>query len=483
MMPRHALPFLAVALAGAATPGRAAPATAEEAGRLAAVLQTYAGAPAPGATPTVTVTPQGEGYRAAIDVTRLAAPLHALDVDLVATDPLVLTLTPLLDGTWRVARGSFPRFGFTTRKGFTYSVQFDGTAADGIFDPRISAFTHQETTSGSTTGSITDGSYAQHSQFVQHGRQTVDAHGPDAGDVSSTLHELDSDLSYHSHGAAVGRAGAAPVRPDLDVAMTARALTTDVATTHENVASLLAVVAFLAAHPSRAQLVADQPRLRELLLAMLPYAASFAVGSELKGVTLDVNGGKASLDVLSQHAALGTDEAKDALAVSLNFAGLKIAGGQLPPWVGLLLPQDLTLDLQTSPLDVTAALRVLVQRTDLAADRAVPPDAVADALSKLARGGAISLHVKPSALANAALQVAATGSYDGAAATMALQVEAAGLDREVDMLVGADDPMAGQAAQVLSVARTLGKQLPDGRLAWDIRASAAAITVNGVPLR
>ena len=478
---RHALPLLVAALAGTASPGRASPATAEEAGRLTALLQTYAGAPAPGTAPAVTVSSQGDGYRAAIDLSRLAAPLHAFDIDLVATEPLVLTLTPLADGTWRVLRGSLPRVGITTRKGFTYSIEFDGATTEGIFDPHITAFRHQDSTSGTTRASITDGTYAQRSESVHHGRQAVDAQGPNPGDVSSTLHDEDADITYRSHGASVGPTS---TRADLDVALTVRAMTTDLAATHENVASLLAMWAFLVAHPTRAQLIAEQPRLRELALAMLPYVASLAARSELKGLNLDVNGGKASLDALSQRLVLGAEEATDALAVQLKLTGLKVsATQQMPGWIGTLLPENVTLDLQTTPLDVASALRVLVRRADLAAPEVVPADAVAEALAQLARGGALGLRLKPSAVSNGVLELAGAGAYDGAASTATLHVEAAGLDKEVALIGREDDPLAAQVEQALSAAYALGKPLPNGRLAWDIRVSPTIVTVNGAPLR
>lgn len=483
MTRRHALlPVLAALLAGVAAPGRAAPATPEEAGRLAAVLQTYTGAPAPGAPPAVTVTPDGESYRASIDLTRVAAPLHAFDVDLVATEPLVLALTPLPDGTWRVKRGSFPAFGLTTRKGFTYSVRFDGTASEGVFDPRIAAFRHQEEAFGSTSGTITDGSATQRSELLRHGKQVGDARGPGPGDVSTTLHGEETGLAYRSRREAAARAGEAPA--DLDVAAAVRTMTTDVAMAHQNVAALNALWAFVVAHPSRAQLVAEQPRLRELALALLPYAASLDARSALGGLTFDVNGGRASLDALSQRIALGADDAKDAVALSVKLSGLRVsAKDQLPEWVGALLPENLSLDLQTTPLDVTAALRELVGRTDLGASDVLPADALAAAAAKLARGGAVGVTLKPSAISNGALAIAATGNYDGAASTATLRIEAAGLDKAIALIGRDDDPLAAQVAQALSVAQTLGRRLPDGRLAWDIRASPSAVTVNGLPLR
>ena len=64
-----------------------------------------------------------------------------------------------------------------------------------------------------------------------------------------------------------------------------------------------------------------------------------------------------------------------------------------------------------------------------------------------------------------------------------LRVEAAGLDKEIALIGRDDDPLAAQVAQALSVAQALGKRTADGRLAWDIRASPSAVTVDGLPLR
>ena len=57
------------------TAALAVSATPEEAARLTTLLEIYAGHSTPGAPATVVVSPEGESYKAAFDLGRIAAPL------------------------------------------------------------------------------------------------------------------------------------------------------------------------------------------------------------------------------------------------------------------------------------------------------------------------------------------------------------------------------------------------------------------------
>ena len=199
------------------TAALAVPATPEEAARLTTLLETYVGHPAAGAPATVVVSPEGESYKTAFDLGRMAAPLHDFGIDVVATSPYLATLTPLPDGTWRVQRGALPQIGITTRKGLTYSVQFLGIGSDAIFDPKLQAFTHQETQLGGNRTSVTQEGHGQRSELTEEGKQVGDAKGPSPSDVSSSLRQDVKGVRYRSH--ADNAAKGTSVAPTGDVSV------------------------------------------------------------------------------------------------------------------------------------------------------------------------------------------------------------------------------------------------------------------------
>ena len=464
------------------TAALAVPATSEEAARLTTLLETYVGHPAPGAPASVAVTPEGDGYKATFDLTRMAAPLHDFGIDVVATAPYVATLTPLPDGTWRVQRGALPQFGFTTKKGLTYSVQLLSPGSVGIFDPKIEAFAHQDNKLGGTKTSVTYEGHAQRSEMTEEGKQVIDAKGPGPSDVSSSLRQDDKTIRYRSHADPAANATAAAPMGDISLSM-ASALA-EATASHERVSALLDLWAFLVAHPSRDRLVAEQPKLKSLVLAMIPYVTAFAGHVDGQGLSASFAQGSVTIGSVGEAVAFDGGSATEGLAFSVRMADLAVSMPTLPAWVLAALPRNLDLNLATSPLDVGKALRVLVERADIAKDDPFPSDAVAAATATLSGDGGPTLAVKPSTVANDTMNLSVLGAFSGGGVGKA-RIEAKGIDDEIAAIgkAAADDPMAAQAVQILSVAKALGAPQADGRLLWEIVADAGGLTVNGKPLR
>lgn len=462
----------------------AAPATPEEAARLTSLFETYVGRPAAGASPIVTVTPDGESYKAAFDLTRMAAPLHSFGIDVVVASPYVATLTPRADGTWRVQREGLPQFGFTTRKGLTYSVQFLSKGSDAIFDPKIEAFAHQENQLGGSKTSVTSDTKAkQHSEIIEDGKQVIDAKGPGPQEVSSVLRQEDKAIHYRSHidSASKSPAGA----PTGDTSLDVTSALTQASASNERVGSLLDLWAFLVAHPSRDQLAAEQPKLKSLALAMIPYVTAFTGRSEGQGVSVRFGQDTSvAIGTTGEAVAYDSSSTTEGLSLSMKMTDLQVETSALPKWVVAALPHRIDLQLATSPLDVGKALRVLVDKADLSKDDPMPPDAMALAMTALAPNGGPTLAVKPSTLDNGTLTLAILGAFSSTGKGKA-RIEAAGLDQQIAAVsaAGPQDPMASQAVQVLSLAKALAAPQPDGRLLWEIVLDNNGLTINGRPLQ
>lgn len=458
----------------------AAPATPGEAARLTALLETYVGHPASGAPANVTVSPEGDSYKAVFDLARVAAPLHAFGIDVVAASPYVATLTPLPDGTWRVQRGGLPQIGITTTKGLTYSVQFLSSGSDGIFDPKLEAFSHQETQLGGNKTSMTQEGHAQRAEMTEEGKQVGEARGPGPGDVSSSLRQDNKGIRYQSHAdpAAHGTSGNGDVSVEVETA------TVDASASHERVSALLDLWAFLVAHPSREQLVAEQPRLKGLVLAMIPYVAAVAGHLDGQGLSASFARGKLKIGSFGEAVAYDGGNAMEGLGLSLKMSDIAVSLPALPAWTLAVLPRAVDLNLATSPLDFGKAARVLIEGADVGKDAMVSPETMAGAVAALTPDGSPTLAIKPSSFSNDAMTLSVLGAFssDG---TGKAKIEAKGLDREIAAIVEASDgdPIAAQAVQMLTVAKALGRPQADGRLRWEVVTEGGGLTVNGLPLK
>ena len=134
---------VATALAATVLPA-AAQATPEEAARLQAIGETYLGKPAAGEPAVVTVVPEGDHYRAAVDFSVLARRLLALvpdeDFKKLTIDwaPLSAALAPQDGGLWRFWDYRIPKLSARI-DGQSTEVSTDGVTFESLFDPATGA--------------------------------------------------------------------------------------------------------------------------------------------------------------------------------------------------------------------------------------------------------------------------------------------------------------------------------------------------------
>src|SRR5271155_3482904 len=133
---RFALASLAAA-ALCAVPALAAdrPATPEGADALRALIAKYLPAAQAGATPLVTVKPDGSHYLVSADLRALKEPLAETGI---SYDPAIITYQAVEqdDGNWRVAMDSLPRIGFHS-KDATGAIEFTNFRSAALISPAI----------------------------------------------------------------------------------------------------------------------------------------------------------------------------------------------------------------------------------------------------------------------------------------------------------------------------------------------------------
>ena len=485
---------LLMGLAAAAIPlvsAAAAPATPEEAARLSALFERYVSHPAAGQPNGITVAPEGESYLVTVDLKRAAAGLESFGLTI---DPYTSKsmLTPQTDGTWKVHSDDNPPL--VMHLG-TQTVSFAATSStyDGVYDPKLRAFTSftQQQAGTTTTQTTPSGNQIRRIDKVTLSGNGVAAEG---GTVTTTAHYagtgIATDMVFKAppppDGAVPGNpAVPPPARPGTAISATAPNGTLDVALDRLRTGALLDLLAFIVAHPTHDSLVAAQGDLKGLLRAGLPFTDALKESGSVSGLAVTTPIGVVSTKTLSAGLDATGLAATGRAALTLAMTDLAVPPGQLPPWSSGLVPKALDLHVAVDGFHAADAARETVDDIDLAKDVVITPDQKAAVGAKLWPGdGTVTL--APSRLTTAMLDIRMDGKAAmGAQPTGSVTVTATGLDKEIAALQAqaATDPGAGQVLGPLVLAKNLAKPNPDGSLTWLIEFGTGPVKINGATLQ
>ena len=476
------------------TTARAMPATADEAGRLTTLFERYVGVPAAGQPAAVTVSPEGESYRMTVD---LKQALKGLESYGVTIDPSVSTviLTPLADGTWKVATAESPpivaHFGEQS-----IAIKAATTAFDSLYDPRMSAFKTIEAQYTGYDYSSTKPGLVQNSHSDRIG-VTVSGMPADGGTVSGTAHEVVTGIrvdvlskppSPPPPSATEGSAASAPtpVPATTAVSYAAPTATLDLSADKLHSKNLLDIWAFLVAHPSRNDLAAVQDEFRGILRAALPLASALRESASAEGLSITTPIGPFTVKTSSGSIDVANLDGIAKATTTLAIGGLTVPPGQLPPWTDGLVPTDLSLTVGADGLHAGEAAAEAVNDFDLKSDRPFTPDQ-STRIGHLAMPGVATVTLLPSRLTSKLLDLRLDGAATfGDAPDGHLSIRTTGLDKAIATLqaASASDPSAGQALGPLVLAKNLAKPQPDGSLSWLVELKGnGPVTVNGAPLQ
>ncbi len=458
---------------------RAAPATPEEAKRLAALIEDYVGHTAPGQPSAVTVVPHGEGYTATLDITRMLGFTAAFGVDITAGD-LVSELTPDADGQWQVAIAGFPPIG-VSGKDLTMSFTVNNYKFDGRFDPAIQAFS---TSTGSTRGSTTHVRGQQEPLDIAVSSDNTattkaTAAGPGTIDVTSTSSNKDVDYRITQAAAGTGDAGKAA----KDVARVQVSAFQSSLTLHGQPAvALNDLWRFLVAHPSRAKVIAAQSELKTRLKAVIPLASSAAGTASLSKVTVATEFGAFALDTFDERYDINKD-GQSGNTIGLRLAGLTLPDRLVPAWATPLIPTRLDYNQSYGPVHASDALTMAVDDLDLAADKPLTEEQQADILQAIGADH-MTVTLAPSTIATALMTVTVHGEarIDKPKVVASATVAATGLDKTLAAVRAAapGDPNGMQAVTMLMAAKALGKAEGPDSYSWVIAQSPnGEVTING----
>jgi hypothetical protein len=454
------------------------PATPEGAQKLSDVFATYLGRPVAGAPSPVTVTVEGAHYAAALDLASLAAPFSGAGFS-IAPAIVKYALTEQDDGTWRVAGDALPSIS-AHFKDTTIAYQYEGYRFEGIFDPALPGFKSGETRLDKARAEM-------HATKVNEAVATGAAHATvaaaPAADGALSLVARSEIADVAAQVVAVSDVAATPVSVSFQLPATLA----DVKIDGAPIRKLLDLWAFVVAHPSRAEIAANEQAFKGLLRAAIPVDLKLAEKIEMKQIAVESPQGRFAVANGKFGFAMSTAPgAKGAAEYDFAMDGVAWPAGLLSPAFSDLAPTAWNIDVKASGFDFGAGAQEAIADMHFDGDGPVISEADGAQISaKTTRGAPLTIELLPSHVVAPQVDVVVEGQLhlEGARPSGVLTVRVRHFDRTVAALKALGPLASPQLLGGLALARTLGKAEGDDVLVWvgEYRPDGA-IKVNGMPL-
>jgi hypothetical protein len=459
------------------------PPTPEGAEKLSAIFATYLGKPAAGAPSPVTVTPEGGHYTVALDFASLVAPLKQADFSVEAAT-MTWALTEQDDGTWHVTSDSLPPLSFRIKED-TIVYSFTGYKFDGAFDPALAMFKigqqSLDRTEAKVHGPKVDETIAI---GALHVKQTA---APAAnGGTSIAVHEEFADMSVDVSAMPDGATEAGDAKP-IQATIKLPGALADVNIDGAPLRKAMDLWAYVAAHPSRPEIAADEATFKNLLRALLPADFKLAEKAEAKQITVDAPQGHFS--VAGARFRLGASSApgpRSAGEYSVAMDGFAMPPGLLPPAMSDLVPTAFNLDLKAGGFDLGAGIEEAINDMHFSGDGPVIAESDRPKIFAKMKGSApITVELLPSHVVAPQVDLTVEGvlHLEGARPTGVLKVRIGNFDKTLAAIKALGPVASPQVLGGLALAKTLGKSESDGALTWIGEYGAdGSMKVNGLPL-
>jgi hypothetical protein len=459
------------------------PATAEGARKLGDRFTTVLGAPAPGVPAPVVVTPEAGRYVVAIDLVSLAAPLSGLGLSI---DPatMELLMTEQDDGTWRVSADSFPPISIHAQT-LSYVYRFADYRFDGLYDPDLSWFRSAKL---SAARPALEAHLPNMDEAVGASALTANFAATPAnnGAISMVMHEEVADMTAKilaSPGEDKALAGAKPTPMSFQGGETLLDASFDGAP----VRKLMELWAFAIAHPSRAQMAANEQGFKALLRGLVPTEMKLAEKAELKQFgfgapqgTFGMTDGKFTLAGSTDPSGKGSGE------YGFAVEGLTLPPGLVAPTMSDLVPTAFSVGIRASGFNPAAGANEAIDDLHLAGDGPVmSPEDRSKVLARLKGTGPILVELLPSRIRAPQVDIALEGEVhlEGVRPSGVLRIHARKFDDTIAAVKALGPLATPQVLGGLALAKGLAKSEPDGSLTWVAEYGAdGAINVNGMPL-
>ena len=457
----------------------AAPATPEEAARLAALFQTYLGAE-PG---VVTVQPGGDAYTVTFDFAPFIAKASPEAFSGTIT-PYVLTMTDNGDGTWATQSDQAFLANFTVSGVTQVSYSIGSWKSTGVFDEALGAFSASRSEFSdlamTQTMALPDQPASNSSNSAKEGvYESTATAGIEGG--------IDSKISYNfaNYSQTMAIPGA-PGAPASDVVIAAESYLGDGTMTALDPAAFYKLLAWFVAHPSQEAIMADQAGLKTLLTDGIPFFQNIAVTGGMTNATISTPVGEFAVASISADVEMNGLVKDGLFREAITLSGLTIPAGLAPEWSAGLVPKEVSLDFALSGFDAASPAAALIAAFDLTKPEPVDPAMESALLSALMPDGTVDIKLAPGVISSDIYALTYEGAMTAGPGGMPVgkaKITMTGMDAVMAALQASPPEMGGQMLPILGMAQGMGKPGTDGALVWDIDASTPGkLLVNGADL-
>jgi hypothetical protein len=476
---RRRFAFASLAAAAlSALPALAAdrPATPEGADALRALIAKYLPAAQAGASPLVTVTPEGADYRISADLSALNALLKETGA---SYDPATILYKAVEqdDGNWRLMMESLPRIVFHSEEA-NGSIELTNFRSMALISPAIAWLLGGSASTDKGSLQIQTPKVLEAVDFGVVQENVTTAVGGD-GSVSTLVKEDISGISFKAAGFG---ADDAPV----NVSGRADNALIDVGVDGFKSRKAFDLWGLLAAHPERADLAAHEAEVKGLLRELAAPGLKFAEGIEAQKTLVASSIGAVAL--ADAKYRLGVDNAGPQSSISLGVSaeGLSLPVGLLPAGSDDLTPSKIDVAATIKGVDLAAAANEWISDLSLQGDGPLITDQDADKIeAALLSAGPIRIEVAPSHVLAPAVDADFAGVVrldHGKPAAAAMTVHMRGFDKTMAAVKALGPEVAAKVMPALALAKGLGKSESDGSLSWLVELDAnRSMMVNGIP--
>ena len=464
----------------------------DSAAKLQAFFATYLGKQAP-----ATVTPADPGFWAAFDLAALTAPMKTAGF---AFDPATVKYRVVEqdDGLWRAELSSFPNIVARLQKqqgarsvDVTETIAASGAKGQALIDPAIGFWRSLAGEADSLDVEVTTPGIDEKFQLGGtkiSGAAQADSDGAVAATVTQTAASagFKFDVDPKAIKAAKGGDDAPPADAQpYSATATTGALSADVKLDGLKTHPLLDLWAFLVAHPSRAELGANEAAFKTLLAAALANSVKVDESVTLDKITAQIPQGQVTIDS-AKFGASGASGPTGAFGEHFEATGLTLPATLIPaPFAGFA-PTAFAIGFRASGFDVASASAEMVADMHLAGEGpAIAPDDGAKIRAKLIGPEGIVIDIEPSRIVAPLFDVSFEGHivYKGAKPTGKLTVHMRSFDKTQAALKTLGPDVEKKVAPLLAMAKGFAKTDGDGSLVWVGEIGADGVMkVNGLPL-
>ena len=453
--------------------------SADDAAKLQASLQGYFGS----TSDALSVTPDGDGFKAIFDFSKVFAAAKADGAEVVVS-PVELHLTPDGTGKWKVKRDGPFSLSFKVKDQMDVQETLDGFTIDGTFDEALGTFS--DYTAAATTLTFNENMTDPKGTVIKADgkiegpsiKGTAVANAAGGADLqfveavtSGTVHEVITEGD----------------KPPLNLQY--KFANGDFTGTMlgARTAALPPLLKFFVAHPDNPSLAKDQQTLKDLLTSLLPVFNNVKGQGALNKLEIQTPLGLASVEKLGVSTNTNGAVKEGHFEEGLSVEGLVLPPGIVPAWATSLLPKNSSLNFAITGYDAETPAAAWVKALDLSKDPAIAPD-VGDALmASFMPKGTVDVTISKTSVSNDTYAFTVDSTFTAgpqAVPSGKAHITAKGLD-EIMKVVQASPPEAGLqgAAATIIAAKGLGKQEADGTLSYDVEATPdGKITVNGTDM-